>query len=126
KFLVAGSAICAAGLFHVSRAGEGEAWMAAAGCAAAGFGLILYLSTGQSTLQLTVPNEKRGRVMALWAITLSASAPLGHLIAGQAVTVFGVRPVLVAMGTGVGVCAALAGVLAMRGQRRLASRARSG
>ena len=36
------------------------------------FGLILFLSTGQSTLQLGVPDGIRGRVMALWAITLSA------------------------------------------------------
>ena len=48
----------------------------------AGFGLVLYLSTGQSTLQLAVPDDRRGRVLALWAMTLSASAPIGHLLAG--------------------------------------------
>ena len=34
-----------------------------------------------------MPDDKRGRVLALWAMTLSASAPIGHLLAGQAVTV---------------------------------------
>ena len=38
---------------------------AALACAASGFGLILYLSTGQSTLQLAVPDDRRGRVLAL-------------------------------------------------------------
>lgn len=103
RFLVIGAVTTAGGLFIVSQADA--LWRAAAGCATAGFGLILYLSTGQSTLQLAVPDDKRGRVMALWAMTLSASAPLGHLIAGQAVTAFGVGPVLLAMAGGVAVCA---------------------
>jgi MFS family permease len=102
RFLVIGAAASALGLFIVSQAGE--LWRAVLGCATAGFGLILYLSTGQSTLQLAVPDAKRGRVMALWAMTLSASAPLGHLLAGQAVTAFGVQPVLLAMSVGAAGC----------------------
>lgn len=104
-FLAAGASVCALGLLAVSRAGT--AGVAAAGCATAGFGLILFLSTGQSTLQLAVPDEKRGRVMALWAMTLSASAPLGHLLAGYAVARFGVGPVLIGMTCGVGAAAGL-------------------
>ena len=78
--------------------------------------MILYLSTGQSTLQLAVPDDRRGRVMALWAMTLSASAPLGHLLAGYAVTKVGPRPVLLAMAVGTGLAAAaLAALLASRG-----------
>ncbi|VTT99228.1 Uncharacterized protein OS=uncultured bacterium GN=ACD_20C00298G0003 PE=4 SV=1: MFS_3 [Gemmataceae bacterium] len=105
RFLVIGAAASALGLFIVSQAGE--LWRAVLGCATAGFGLILYLSTGQSTLQLAVPDAKRGRVMALWAMTLSASAPLGHLLAGQAVTAFGVQPVLLAMSMGAAGCTAV-------------------
>lgn len=99
KFMVAGTGMAAIGLFGLSQVGRPE--LAAIGCAAAGFGLILYLSTGQSTLQLAVPDEKRGRVMALWAMTLSASAPLGHLLAGEGVTIVGVSPVLLGMAAGV-------------------------
>src|SRR5581483_11720456 len=83
-FLVAGSALGAAGL--------------AAGCL--GFGLILFLATGQSAVQLSVTDETRGRVMALWAMTLSASAPTGHLLAGSAATAFPVRGVLAGMAAG--------------------------
>jgi predicted MFS family arabinose efflux permease len=112
-FLTAGTAATAAGLLAVSSAGR--ALPAAVGCAASGFGLILYLSTGQSTMQLAVPDATRGRVMALWAMTLSASAPLGHLIAGHAVATFGVVPVLTGMAAGVGAAAlALGAMLAWR------------
>ena len=113
RFLLAGAGLTAAGILTISQ--SANPWPAAAGCATMGFGLILYLSTGQSTLQLAVPDAKRGRVLALWAMTLSASAPLGHLAAGQAVTHFGVKPVLTGMAAGVGVAAlVLAGLLAWR------------
>lgn len=112
SFLVAGAAIVATGLFTVATAGQVE--VAAVGCAAAGFGLILYLSTGQSTLQLAVPDDRRGRVLALWAMTLSASAPVGHLLAGQAATTFGVVDVLAAMALGAGISAAMLTALLVR------------
>jgi hypothetical protein len=113
-FLLVALAACAAGLAGLGCAER--AWVAAGCCAATGFGLILYLSTGQSTLQLAVPDEKRGRVMALWAMTLSASAPVGHLVAGQAVTVFGPGTVLLGMAAGIALVAVcFAGLLAVRG-----------
>ncbi|MBY0513315.1 MAG: hypothetical protein K2P78_05325, partial [Gemmataceae bacterium] len=80
------------------------------------FGLILFLSTGQSTLQLAVPDDVRGRVMAVWAMTLSASAPIGHLLAGEAVTEFGVSRVLLGMAAGTAaVAAGLAALVTGRG-----------
>ena len=97
-FLVLGSTVTALGLFGLATVAELPAAMASA--AAIGFGLILFLSTGQSTLQLAVPNGTRGRVMALWAMTLSASAPIGHLLAGQAAQKFGLEVVLDAMTIG--------------------------
>jgi len=103
-FLVAGAVVGTLGLFGVSQVSRAD--FAALACACAGFGLILFLSTGQSTLQLAVPDDRRGRVMALWAMTLSASAPLGHLLAGHAVSIVGVQPVLVTMAAGAGLVAA--------------------
>jgi Na+/melibiose symporter-like transporter len=111
KFLVFGPAVGMLGLLGVWQATRPE--FAALACAAAGFGLILYLSTGQSTLQLAVPGDRRGRVMALWAMTLSASAPLGHLLAGHAVTLVGVGPVLLAMAAGAGLVVAALAVLVL-------------
>jgi MFS family permease len=99
QFLILGAITAAIGLFGISQTINPE--LAAIGCAAAGFGMILYLSTGQSTMQLAVPDEVRGRVMALWAMTLSASAPIGHLLVGQLAILFGVGPVILGMALGV-------------------------
>jgi MFS family permease len=107
QFLILGAVVAAIGLEGLSQTSGVE--IAAICCAAAGFGLILFLSTGQSTMQLAVPDEKRGRVMALWAMTLSASAPVGHLIAGELVTLVGVEPVLLGMAAGVGIVAIVLG-----------------
>ncbi len=71
-FMLVGVSVCAAGIAGLGFANV--AWVANGCCAAIGCGMILFLATGQSTLQLAVPNEVRGRVMAVWAMTLSASA----------------------------------------------------
>lgn len=111
-FLVTGATATAGGLLGLSAV---EAMPAAAVCCGCvGLGLILFLSTGQSTLQLAVPDAKRGRVMALWAITLSASAPLGHLVAGEAAARLGVVPVLRGMAAGAGVVSVALAALVSR------------
>jgi len=111
-FLLVG--VAASGMGVTGLALAVRLWLAAGCCILLGFGMILFLATAQSTLQLAVPDDKRGRVMALWAMTLSGSAPLGHLLAGQAVTEFGIGPVLFAMALGLVVAiAALAVMLAV-------------
>jgi MFS family permease len=103
-FLLAGAVCGLVGLIGLARV---HTFPAAFGCCLAmGFGLILYLSTGQSALQLAVPDATRGRVMALWAMTLSASAPVGHLLAGVAAQRFAVPQVLAVMAGGVAVTTA--------------------
>ncbi|HEY2784033.1 MAG TPA: MFS transporter [Fimbriiglobus sp.] len=96
---------------------------AAAACAGCGFGLITYLSTSQSILQLHSPDECRGRVMALWAMTLSASAPIGHLLVGKAAQYFPIPHVILTLASGVG--ATLFGLIVLvagtRGLRNLPS-----
>jgi Na+/melibiose symporter-like transporter len=115
-FLFAGSGVAAAALAGLAAAQTLTGATLSAGCL--GFGLILFLSTGQSAVQLSVSDATRGRVMALWAMTLSASAPAGHLLAGAAATAWPVRGVLAGMAAGVGLTAAGALVLAVRGWRR--------
>ncbi|HYH69581.1 MAG TPA: MFS transporter [Urbifossiella sp.] len=97
-FLVFGAAAAAAGLWGLAETTTAPAAVGWAGCV--GFGLILFLSTGQSAVQLAVPDDVRGRVMAVWAMTLSASAPAGHLAAGQIADAAGVAPVLRGMALG--------------------------
>ena len=112
-FLVFGTAATAAGLWGLAETTTALAAVGCAGCV--GFGLILFLSTGQSAVQLAVPDDVRGRVMAVWAMTLSASAPAGHLLAGQLAGAAGVAPVLRGMALGCAVVAAALAVLLSRG-----------
>jgi len=115
-FLSAGAGLAALGLLGLSLAENLLAAGASAACL--GFGLILYLSTGQSSLQLSVPDHTRGRVMALWAMTLSASAPVGHLAAGAAATEWPVRDVLTVLASATGLLAlAVVGLLIARRNR---------
>src|SRR5262245_29130109 len=53
------------------------------GCAAlAGFGLILYVSSTNTLIQLTVEDRYRGRVMSLYTLFFVGTSPLGSLFAG--------------------------------------------
>ncbi len=113
-FLGMGSALTAVGLGLLALASQFGSAAASAGCL--GFGMILFLSTGQSAMQLAVEDATRGRVMALWAMALAGSAPVGHLLAGAAASVWPVRDVLTGMAAGTGATAV--GVLALVLRRR--------
>jgi MFS family permease len=68
---------------------------AAAACALLGYGLILFLSTSQSVVQLSTTDHNRGRIMGIWAMTQSGAVPLGDILAGPAADIGGsVRLVL--------------------------------
>lgn len=108
-FFLAGSSLTTMGLVGLTIAVN--LTVAAGAASFLGIGLIFFLSTGQSVLQLSANDHARGRVMALWAMTLSASAPLGHLLAGALATRFGVIPVLVGLTIGAAVVVALVLVL---------------
>jgi MFS family permease len=80
-------------------------------CALLGFGLIFMLATGQSVLQLGSAEHNRGRVMGIWAMTLSAAVPLGNLIAGPAADAWG-EPLVVGL-LGVACAVSALGLLAI-------------
>ena len=53
-------------------------------CAAiAGFGLILYVSSTNTLIQLTVEDRYRGRVMSLYTLFFIGTSPFGSLLAGS-------------------------------------------
>ena len=112
--LAGGAGLATAGLGGLAVAGSLP--LALASGAVLGGGLVLVLSTGQSAVQLSVPDEMRGRVMALWAMTLAASAPVGHLLAGLAATHYPVRGVFGGLAAGAGVVAAGLTGLALLGR----------
>ena len=65
-----------------------------------GFGSILMAATGNTTIQLAVPDHLRGRVMSVYTTVFSASVPIGGLAMGA-----------VASGLGASVAIALGGVM---------------
>ncbi len=48
----------------------------------AGFAMILFFAVGNSTVQLGLHDDVRGRVLALWSFTFSCSLGLGQLLFG--------------------------------------------
>jgi MFS family permease len=55
-----------------------------------GFGSILMAATGNTTIQLAVPDHLRGRVMSVYTTVFSASVPIGGLAMGAVASTFGV------------------------------------
>jgi MFS family permease len=57
--------------------------------ALAGFGLILYVSSTNTLVQMTTENAYRGRVMSLYTLMFVGTAPFGALLAGAIAQRFG-------------------------------------
>ena len=55
---------------------------AVAACAITGAASVVFLTTGNSTIQLTSDPAYRGRVTALWSLALVGSTPIGSPIIG--------------------------------------------
>ncbi len=78
---------------------------------------ISFMSSGNSTLQLTADASMRGRVMALWFVAFQGSTPIGGPIVGYLMDIAGARA---GLGLGAVTCigVALAGLLVIRGPQR--------
>ncbi len=74
---------------------------------------IAFMSSGNSTLQLSAAPEMRGRVMSLWFVAFQGSTPIGGPIVGWVIGWAGARA---GLGLGAVTClvAALLGMLVMR------------
>ena len=75
---------------------------------------VTFMSTGNSTLQLTSEPEMRGRVMSLWFVAFQGSTPIGGPIVGVVMGEFGARAGL-GLGAVVVGLVALGGLAALRG-----------
>jgi MFS family permease len=56
-----------------------------------GAGSMSFMSTGNSTLQLSAAPEMRGRVMSLWFVAFQGSTPIGGPIVGATMATIGPR-----------------------------------
>jgi predicted MFS family arabinose efflux permease len=87
--LVAGSAVAAAvllfGLSFVRHFG-----LASAVLAAMGFAQIVFMTSCNTTVQITVPDELRGRIMGLYALVFAGMTPIGSLMMGSIAERWGV------------------------------------
>ena len=72
----------------------------------AGFGMVTQLSTGNSLLQINVPDELRGRLMSLFGVIVMGLAPIGSLNLGIVAHFAGPGPAICAGSLIAAVCAA--------------------
>jgi MFS family permease len=86
----------------------------------AGFGMVRYLATTNTLLQLVVDDAYRGRVMGLHTVMFLGTQPAGSLVLGALAEQVGARRAALVSGA---VCPVAAGWLALR-LRRAAPRAR--
>jgi MFS family permease len=82
-----------------------------------GFCGILFMAGSNSTLQLTVPDDLRGRVMSLHTLVFAGVTPFGSLLVGSLAETFGIRTSVV-VSSACGVVAVLALLMWWNGRDR--------
>ena len=90
-----------AGLFGASLIGFGfstKIWLSMATLLISGFGMIRHLAASNTIVQTIVDDEKRGRVMAFYAMAFAGMAPFGSLLAGTIASKFGAPHTVIASG----------------------------
>jgi len=117
-FIGGGVALVSLGLLGLAGAHQLAAALGC--CLLIGFGLILFFSTAQATLQLSADAHNRGQVMGVWAMVVSGAPPLGNLIAGPSADRWGEQQVLLAQGVTLAVVALVGLALFLRRRRRAA------
>lgn len=80
-------------LFSFSR----SFWLSAAMLVPVGFSMMLQMSSSNTLVQSMVPDELRGRVMAVYSMMFMGMAPMGALMAGSLAGILG-APLTVALG----------------------------
>jgi predicted MFS family arabinose efflux permease len=78
--IVAGLALVAIGL--VGTAASSNLFFASISLFVTGIGFILFLASANSTIQLGVPDDVRGRVMSIWVAVFGIGLPVGSLLSG--------------------------------------------
>ena len=118
--LLVGPALAAAALLLVLSTAR-RFGVAAAVLAALGVAQIVFMTSCNTTVQIAVPDELRGRVMGLYALVFAGMTPIGALLMGTVAEHWGVSRAC-AVGGGVGLVLIL--LLAVGWRRRHSGTAR--
>jgi MFS family permease len=81
KMILLGSAFFGAGLIGLSF--SRSLWFSLFTMVVAGFGMMTSLTSCNTMLQTTVDEDKRGRVMSLYAMGFQGMTPFGNIMAGS-------------------------------------------
>ena len=98
----------AAGLFGIGLVGVAlsrELWLSLLLLMVAGFGMMTQMASSNTILQTIVDDDKRGRVMSLYSMSFTGTAPIGSLLLGLLAARYGAQ---VAIGVGGIACIAAA------------------
>ena len=96
------------GLFLLLFAASRAYWLSVLLAPGVGFCLIFYFAASNTLLQLRSPDGLRGRIMALYAVTLVGMAPFGSLFSGALASLVGAPAAIAVSG---GIClAGIAGI----------------
>jgi MFS family permease len=82
------------GLFIVAFAMSHVLWLSSLLLFLTGAALMVVFSTVTSLIQLTAPNEMRGRVMSIYMLAFRGGMPLGSLVSGYLATWIGAPTVI--------------------------------
>lgn len=93
-------------LFSFSR----SFWLSAVFLVPAGFAMMIQMAASNTLVQSMIPDELRGRVMAVYSMMFMGMAPLGAILAGSLAETIG-APYTVAIGGAV--CILAAGIFAL-------------
>ena len=108
--MVVGPALAAAGLLLLLSTAR-HFGLTATVLVALGFAQIVFMTTCNTTVQIAVPDDLRGRVMGLYALVFAGMTPIGALIMGAVAERWGVsRACAVGGGAGLLLILALTGV----------------
>lgn len=98
-------------------------WTAMPCLVVAGFGMMIFFSTSNTSLQMMVPDDMRGRVMGIWALVFGAMIPLGSLEAGALAHWIGSSETIAIGGAVCGLAAFIALMVIRRRERILKQQA---
>lgn len=110
-----------AGVAELVLAASGSMGLSLVAMFLTGLGAIGMAATANTTIQLTVPDELRGRVMSVYTTVFAGSTPIGGLVAGALASRLG-APEAIAIGGGLSLAVGL-GVVAWYRQAGVAGMA---